>query len=89
LSTAEVKRLTISEAATQSFAFFLAGYETSATTISYCLYELACNPHIQDKAREEIDEILKKYGELSYEAMNEMTYLQKIINGNYTINFCF
>lgn len=33
----DVNKLTIAEAATQAFDFFLAGYETSATTASYCL----------------------------------------------------
>ncbi|XP_039310901.1 probable cytochrome P450 6a17 isoform X2 [Solenopsis invicta] len=75
-----VNKLTIAEAAAQAFGFFLAGYETSATTASYCLYELACNPDIQDKVRTEIDELLEKHGEISYEAANEMKYFQNVIN---------
>ncbi|XP_039301754.1 cytochrome P450 6k1-like [Solenopsis invicta] len=76
----DVNKLTIAEAAAQAFGFFLAGYETSATTASYCLYELACNSDIQNKVRTEIDELLEKHGEISYEAANEMIYFQNVIN---------
>ena len=83
MSTADINKLSIAEAAAQAFGFFLAGYETSATTASYCLYELACNPHIQDQVRKEIDKLFKKHGEISYEAANEIKYFQNVINGNY------
>ena len=36
--------------------FLAAGYETTATTLSYVSYHLALNPDIQQKLREEIDE---------------------------------
>ncbi|XP_011870530.1 PREDICTED: probable cytochrome P450 6a20 [Vollenhovia emeryi] len=79
-TSSNVDRLTMSEAAAQAYVFFLAGYETSATTATYCLYELACHQHLQDKVRKEIDEILEKHNEVSYNALDEMTYLHKVIN---------
>lgn len=66
------------------FVFFSAGFETSSTTLSYCLYELALdkNKHIQDEARREIRSTLDKYdGNLTYDAIHEMTYIDQIING--------
>ncbi|CAK1550484.1 unnamed protein product [Leptosia nina] len=61
--------------------YMFAGYETSATTGMYASYELACNPEIQNKAREEITRVLAKYnGELTYEAQNEMTYINMILD---------
>lgn len=45
--------------AANAFAFFIAGFETTASTISYCLYELAINPEIQIKLRDKIKETLK------------------------------
>ncbi|XP_011164433.3 probable cytochrome P450 6a14 isoform X2 [Solenopsis invicta] len=75
-----VNKLTMAEATAQSFAFFVAGFETSASTATYTLYELAQYQNIQDKVRKEIDEMLVKHGDLTYDAINDMTYLHKVIN---------
>ncbi|KYM96574.1 Cytochrome P450 6k1 [Cyphomyrmex costatus] len=56
-----MNKLTMTEATAQSYVFFVAGFETSATTATYALYELAQHQDIQDKVRKEIDEILKKH----------------------------
>lgn len=78
----KVGHLTIEEVAAQAYAFFLAGFETSSTTITFCLYELAMNKKFQDRAREEINSVLEKYNdELTYEALNELAYCKQILNG--------
>ncbi|XP_012060475.1 PREDICTED: cytochrome P450 6A1-like [Atta cephalotes] len=65
--------------ASQAFVFFLAGFETSSTTISNVLYELALNPEIQDKLREEIDEVYAKHGgNLIYDNIKKMNYLDMV-----------
>ncbi|CAH1994035.1 unnamed protein product [Acanthoscelides obtectus] len=75
------KSLTMDEIAAQSFIFFIAGFETSSTTMTFALYELALHPEIQDKAREEIVQVLKRHaGEFSYDAVNELVYLKQIID---------
>lgn len=79
--------LTLNEIAAQAFIFILAGFETSSTTMAFCLYELAVNPDIQDRARQEIRKVIKRHGgQFTYEAMIEMHYLDQIINGS-LINF--
>lgn len=70
------------ELAAQVFIFFLAGFETSSTTMSFCLYELALNPDIQRRVQDEIDNVLQKDdGEVTYEAIQQMEYLDKTVAG--------
>ncbi|EFA02816.1 cytochrome P450 6A1 [Tribolium castaneum] len=72
--------LTMNQVAAQAFVFFMAGYETSSSTITFALYELAMNPPLQDKLRDEINTILAKHdNKLTYAAMMEMTYMEKVI----------
>jgi cytochrome P450 family 6 len=76
--------ISIEEVAAQAFIFFLAGFETSSTTMSFALYELAMNQDIQEKARQSIQKVLEKHGgNLTYDAITEMTYITQCINGMY------
>ena len=73
--------LTNDEIAAQSFVFFLAGFETSSTTMTFALYELSKNQEIQDKVRDEINTVLAKHGgKITYEAIQEMKYMDLVIN---------
>lgn len=77
------KALTIEEVTAQAFIFYVAGFETSSTTMSYCLYEIAKNTEIQRKVQEEIDTVLVKHdGKLTYES--ELKYLECCIDGLYS-----
>jgi cytochrome P450 family 6 len=68
--------------AAQAFVFFLGGFETSSTTMTFCLYELSLHQDIQERVRKEIDVILKKHnGKITYEAIQEMEYLDKVVSG--------
>lgn len=76
--------ITFNELAAQCFLFFIAGFETSATTMTFALLEMALNPDIQDKLREEIKIVLKNHnGELTFDNINEMKYLTQVIYGLY------
>ncbi|VVC97050.1 unnamed protein product [Leptidea sinapis] len=62
----------------QVFVFFAAGFETSSTSSSYTLHQLAYHPEIQRKVQEEIDTVLEKYdNKVTYDAVNDMKYLEK------------
>ncbi|XP_063223902.1 cytochrome P450 6j1-like [Bacillus rossius redtenbacheri] len=65
----------------QAFIFIIAGFETSSSVISFTLLELALNPSIQDRLREEIQSVLNKYNsEVTYDSISEMTYLDMVIS---------
>ena len=70
--------------AAQAFVFFAAGFETSSTTMSNALYELALDQDVQDKLREEIKSNFAKHGgELKYEHVKDMEYLDKVFKGTF------
>nr|AVL92859.1 CYP450 [Locusta migratoria] len=73
-------KLSIDDVAAQAFVFFLAGFETSSTTMSFALHELAHHPDIQARLQEEIDAVLKQHdGQMTYDAINSMQYLDKVV----------
>jgi cytochrome P450 family 6 len=75
-------KLTVDEIAAQAFIFFGAGFETSSSTMSFCLFELARNPEVQQKAQADIDRVLKAANttELNYNLLQEMKYLDYCID---------
>lgn len=81
-------RITLQEIVSQSFIFFVAGFETSSSTMMFCLYEMARNPDIQEIAREHIRSCMGKYNnKLTYECLQEMDYLEKIVYGKLLSTF--
>ena len=66
----------------QCFAFLTAGFETSSTTMTFLLYEVALHPDIQQRLRNEITQMLDKYNnEVTYDGIQELTYLDMVISG--------
>lgn len=50
--------------------------------MAHALYEMALNPHIQDKVRKEIKEFhAKNNGNFTYEEVKKMKYLDKVFKG--------
>lgn len=79
---ADLGTLTFNELAAQVFLFFVAGFETSASALMFAFYELALDADVQERAREEVREVLKRHnGQLSYEAAMELHYIDQIIKG--------
>ena len=74
------KPLTDDEVIAQAFVFFIAGYETTATTLSYVSYELALNQDIQNKLYDEIKTIQNEKGEIDYETLVKLPYLDAVIS---------
>lgn len=57
-----------------------AGYNTVVNTMSTAVYLLACNPEKQDKARAQVDEVLKGRSEITWEDVDKLQYLDLVMN---------
>nr|QZM07469.1 cytochrome P450 monooxygenase CYP6TE1 [Lasioderma serricorne] len=72
--------ISMEELSAQAFIFFLAGFETSSTVGTFCMYELAEHQVVQDRLREEIREVLGRHGgKITYDALQEMKYMTQVI----------
>ncbi|XP_024216018.2 cytochrome P450 6a9 [Halyomorpha halys] len=79
-STKENIELTDNLLAAQSFVFFLAGFETTSTALYFTLYMLAKHKDIQDRARKEVQEVKAKYGQLTFDSLKELKFLNNCIS---------
>ncbi|XP_055588831.1 uncharacterized protein LOC129741148 [Uranotaenia lowii] len=75
-----VGTLSFNEVVAQAFVFFLGGFETSSTTMSYCLYELSLHEDIQERARQCVRDAVKKHGGMNYDAVMDMDYIEQCVN---------
>ncbi|XP_061720502.1 cytochrome P450 6B4-like isoform X2 [Cydia pomonella] len=67
--------------AAQAFSFYAGGYETSAATMGFFLYQLALNPEIQEEVVVEIKEVLKKHnGEMNLETVMDLSYMGQVFD---------
>ncbi|CAG2172142.1 unnamed protein product [Oppiella nova] len=74
------KKLTEDEILAQCLTFFTAGYGMTALTLSHCTYELALNPGLQDRLYEETKEAFNEKGEMDYEVLSRLPFLDALIS---------
>ncbi|XP_025263955.1 cytochrome P450 9e2-like [Camponotus floridanus] len=75
------RELDIDDMTAQAFVFFFGGFDTTSTAMCFAAHELAVNPDVQNKLRQEIDKILEESnGEITYEIINRFEYLDLVIN---------
>lgn len=65
----------------QCFLFFLAGFDTSSTAISFTAHELALNTEVQDKLYAEIVETNAQLNgkKLTYDEIQKMKYMDMVV----------
>lgn len=69
----------------QAALFFIAGFETVSTAMTFLLYELAINPEVQDKLAREISEHEKASGgKFDYNSIQSMAYMDMCVSGKNT-----
>lgn len=68
----------------QCLLFYVGGFDLSCKILSFLLFELARNPEIQSKAREDIISALHNTnGKLTYDVLRQLTYVKKVITGTH------
>ncbi|KAL5274749.1 hypothetical protein ACFFRR_001051 [Megaselia abdita] len=73
---------TDSEIVAQCFVFFIAGFDSAATLMSFVAHELMENPEVQEKLFREIEEVKESLDgkPLTYEACNKLKYMEMVIS---------
>ncbi|OQV14012.1 Cytochrome P450 3A24 [Hypsibius exemplaris] len=79
LSNANYK-LSLDEVVAQAVVFFLAGFETTASALTFLTYSLAVNSDIQERLRQSIEEVMQDREEPDYDAIAQMQYLDACVN---------
>lgn len=74
--------LTIEDIIAETTNFFTTGHEKTYVVLQFCLYELACNPTVQERLFQEIQEVLQKHNnDMKFDALDDLTYLDQVVNG--------
>ncbi|CAG2168837.1 unnamed protein product [Oppiella nova] len=71
----ETKKLSEEEIIANIVLFLLAGYETTASLLSFSAYNLALNPESQRKLRDE----LRECPQLDYESVAKLPFLEAVV----------
>ncbi|KAM8847238.1 cholesterol 24-hydroxylase-like [Synchiropus picturatus] len=59
--------------------FFIAGQETTANQLAFCVMELARHPEILKKVRREVDDVIGMKQEISPDDLGKLVYLSQVL----------
>ncbi|CAG2172232.1 unnamed protein product [Oppiella nova] len=74
------RHLSENEIMAQAMVFLLAGYETTGSLLSFCTYELALNPHVQQILHKEVNSATDSDGEIDYDLLSRFSYLDAVLS---------
>ncbi|EFP13097.1 hypothetical protein CRE_07735 [Caenorhabditis remanei] len=72
------RQLTTDEIVGQCFVFLVAGFDTTALSLSYSSFLLATHPEIQKKLREEVDTVCRD-PEITFDQLSKLKYLECVV----------
>uniref|UniRef100_A0A7N8YCB3 Cholesterol 24-hydroxylase-like n=1 Tax=Mastacembelus armatus TaxID=205130 RepID=A0A7N8YCB3_9TELE len=59
--------------------FFIAGQETTANLLAFCTMELGRHPHVLEKVRQEVDDVIGMKQDISYDDLGRLIYLSQVL----------
>ncbi|XP_028460913.1 cholesterol 24-hydroxylase-like [Perca flavescens] len=59
--------------------FFIAGQETTANQLAFCIMELGRHPDILEKVKKEVDDVVGMKQEISYDDLGQLVYLSQVL----------
>ena len=72
--------LTEDEIKANCILFFIAGYESSSTALAYVTHFLVNFPEVQNRLKEEINELFEREGKLDYNTITGLQYMEWVFN---------
>lgn len=79
-STSGHHHMTDEEIGANSLLFFEAGYETTSTLLGYVTFVLIKYPAIQERIRDEVNEMYQRDGDINYNVITSLPYLDAVLN---------
>ncbi|KAH1009762.1 hypothetical protein HUJ04_002071 [Dendroctonus ponderosae] len=78
--------LSFDQIVANTILFFVAGFDTSSTAMNFALFELARNPDLQEKARQEVLQVMARNdGKITYPGLQEMTYVKQVLDETHKV----
>ncbi|XP_041832176.1 cholesterol 24-hydroxylase [Melanotaenia boesemani] len=59
--------------------FFIAGQETTANQLAFCVMEFGRHPEILEKAKKEVDDVIGMKQDISYDDLGKLIYLSQVL----------
>ena len=60
--------------------FFFAGFDTTSTTLSVVVFGLVHHPEVQEKLRQEIEEVIGDSEKITGDHLKDLKYTENVIN---------
>lgn len=79
-SSASMKALDENEVIANAIIFYEAGFETTSTMLGFVLHILVNHQDIQERIREEVQQLWEEEGRFDYNTVNQCVYMQAVIN---------
>jgi cholesterol 24(S)-hydroxylase len=71
--------LSLDDMIDEFLTIFIAGQETTANSLSFVLYEIISNPHVEEKLLNEINEVLGERDHVEFDDLAKLKYLGQVL----------